>query len=227
MAYYAIRHRPHRTMTELEQAKLLKVTGEHARGFRDHVLFALALGTGLREHEALALDVGDITEDGTTIKRRISLRVFKRCTKRPAPQEIFLPDSLHHKLGRLLAWKKRRGESLVPDAPLFISREGNRLSMRMARTAFRRWQRAIARLVERPSRDEARYFRGASWSSTGLPSGSSTRICLPPGPTSIAYLVYFDDVNTGLLSIVRPQDTANADYVRFSVVSRPVGWSPN
>jgi integrase/recombinase XerC len=95
MAYYAVHRRPHRTMTELEQAKVLKVTGEHARGFRDHVLFALALGTGLREHEALALDVGDITEDGTTIKRRITLRVFKRCTKRPAPQEIFLPDSIH------------------------------------------------------------------------------------------------------------------------------------
>ena len=72
MAYYAIHHRPHRTMTELEQAKLLKVTGEHARGFRDHVLFALALGTGLREHEALALDVGDITEDGTTISSAAS-----------------------------------------------------------------------------------------------------------------------------------------------------------
>ena len=125
---------------ELEQAKLLKVTGEHARGFRDHVLFALALGTGLREHEVLALDVGDITEDGSTVKRRITLRVFKRCTDRPAPQEIFLPDALHYKLGRLLAWKKRRGESLAPDAPLFVSRESNRLSLRMARTAFRRWQ---------------------------------------------------------------------------------------
>ena len=140
MPAYAIHRRPPRTMTELEQAKLLKVTGEHARGFRDHVLFALALGTGLREHEVLALDVGDITEDGSTVKRRIGLRVFKRCTERPAPQEIFLPDALHYKLGRLLAWKKRRGESLAPDAPLFVSREGHRLSTRMARTAFRRWQ---------------------------------------------------------------------------------------
>ena len=140
MTAYATLRRPTRTMTDLEQAKLLKVTGEHARGFRDHVLFALALGTGLREHEVLALDVGDITEDGSTVKRRIGLRVFKRCTERPAPQEIFLPDALHYKLGRLLSWKKRRGESLAPDAPLFVSREGHRLSTRMARTAFRRWQ---------------------------------------------------------------------------------------
>ena len=43
----------------------------------------------------------------------------------------------------------------------------------------------------------------------------------------VTHLVYFDDVKTGLLSIVQPQDTGNADYVRFSVVSRPVGRSPN
>jgi hypothetical protein len=53
--------------------------------------------------------------------------VLKRCTKGPAPQEIFLPDSIHYKLGRLLARKKRRGESLAPEAPLFVSLKGNRL----------------------------------------------------------------------------------------------------
>jgi ABC-type transport system involved in cytochrome c biogenesis ATPase subunit len=31
------------------------------------------------------------------------------------------------------------------------------------------------------------YSCGPSWSSTGFPSGSSTRICLPPGPTSISF----------------------------------------
>jgi hypothetical protein len=43
----------------------------------------------------------------------------------------------------------------------------------------------------------------------------------------VTHLLYFDDVKTGMLSIVRPQDTGNADYVRFSVVSRPAGRSPN
>jgi hypothetical protein len=43
----------------------------------------------------------------------------------------------------------------------------------------------------------------------------------------VTHLVYFDDVKTGLLSIVRPQDTGNVDYVRFSVVNRPAGRSPN
>ena len=45
---------PPRTLTEAEQRRLLKVSGEHKAGFRDHLLFSLALGTGLREHEIKA-----------------------------------------------------------------------------------------------------------------------------------------------------------------------------
>jgi hypothetical protein len=46
-AYAAAIPRPPRTLTELEQATLLNVTAEHRDGFRDHCIFALALGTGL------------------------------------------------------------------------------------------------------------------------------------------------------------------------------------
>lgn len=141
MPAYATRRRPPRTLTENEQARLLKITGEHARGFRDHVLFTLALGTGLRESELLALDVGDVATAQRKIRRRIVLRVFKRCTDSPAPQEVFLPDNLVYKLRRFVAWKSRQGESLEPDAPLFVSRHGKRLSSRMTREAFRRWQK--------------------------------------------------------------------------------------
>src|SRR5688500_17098916 len=73
MTAYATRRRPPRTMTEREQARLLKVTGEHARGFRDHMLFAMAMGTGLRESEVLALDLEDITGERGQIKRSIVL----------------------------------------------------------------------------------------------------------------------------------------------------------
>jgi integrase len=55
-AYAAAIPRPPRTLTDLEQATLLKVAGEHRAGFRDHVIFAVALGTGLREHEIAALN---------------------------------------------------------------------------------------------------------------------------------------------------------------------------
>lgn len=60
MSSYAESGRAPRTLAEREQLLLLKVTGEHRAGFRDHVLYAMALGTGLREHELAALDVGDV-----------------------------------------------------------------------------------------------------------------------------------------------------------------------
>ena len=141
MSTYAERtKRPPRTLTDAEQAKLLKVTGEHRDGFRDHVIFSLALGTGLRESEVVALDVGDISADGKKARRRIALRVFKRATPDPAPQEVFLPDAVLYKLEKYLAWKATRGENLAPDAPLFVSRHRRRLSTRMLREAFRVWQ---------------------------------------------------------------------------------------
>ena len=132
--------KPPRTLTDLEQKLLLKVTGEHRDGFRDHVIISFALGTGLREHELLALDLGDVFDDAGCAKRRITLRVFKRSADEPAVQEVVLPDLVRAKLEKLRAWKKREGESLAPDAPLFVSRLGKRLSSRQLRENFGVWQ---------------------------------------------------------------------------------------
>lgn len=130
---------PPRTLTEVEQRRLLKVSGEHKAGFRDHLLFSLALGTGLREHEILALDVGDVFDDGKS-RRRLVLRVFKRSSDSPATQEVVLPDALRTKLERLFRWKRSVGESLDGDAPVFVSRRGRRLSARQLREVFHVWQ---------------------------------------------------------------------------------------
>jgi len=93
-AYADTISRPVKTLTEAEQRALLKVTGQHVDGFRDHVIFSLAMGTGLREHELLALDVGDVFDDAGRAKRRVALRVFKRSAKEPVPQEVLLPDAV-------------------------------------------------------------------------------------------------------------------------------------
>ena len=140
MSYAERTRRPPRTLTEVEQAKLLTVTGEHRAGFRDHIIFSLALGTGLRESELVGLDVGDISPDGKRVRRRIALRVFKRSTANPAPQEVFIPDATYYKLKRYLSWKRDHGESLAQDAPLFVSRIGRNLSTRQLRHAFHVWQ---------------------------------------------------------------------------------------
>jgi integrase len=140
-AYAAAIPRPPRTLTDIEQASLLKVTGERRDGFRDHVIFAVALGTGLREHEIAALDVGDVLHEDGRVRRRIALRTFKRSSTEPATQEVFVPDSLWYKLGKLVSWKRTQGESLEPAAPLFVSRRGRRISTRTLRYLFAVWQR--------------------------------------------------------------------------------------
>jgi len=45
------------TLTTAEQAAVLAVTAVHRR---DHLLYSLALGTGLRLAEFVGLDVGDV-----------------------------------------------------------------------------------------------------------------------------------------------------------------------
>lgn len=132
--------RPPKTLTELEQRLLLKASGEHRDGFRDHVIFSIALGTGLREHEILALNVGDVFDTDGRTRRRLTLRVFKRSSDEADLQEVVFPDGVRAKLDKLHRWKKGNGEDLGADAPVFISRKGNRLSARQLRHAFKVWQ---------------------------------------------------------------------------------------
>ena len=49
-----------RTLINAEQRRLLEATARNRRDYRDHVIYSLALATGLREHELAGLDVGDV-----------------------------------------------------------------------------------------------------------------------------------------------------------------------
>jgi integrase len=144
---YAASTRPPRTLTDREVAKLLKVTGEHRAGFRDHVIFSLALGCALRESEIVALDVGDVS-DGTKVKRIIQLRTFKRAGAGAdaADHRVHVPDATWFKLTKYV---KGLGD-VAPTTPLFSATKRNqnsklpvawRLSTRRVRELFGEWQR--------------------------------------------------------------------------------------
>ena len=123
-------------MTAAEQAALLRATAEAPR---NHVLYFMALGTGLRLSELLGLNVGDVSPDGRDVRRRVTLD--PATMKGGRRGEMFLPARLLPKLRRFLAWKRAHGESLDPDAPLFVSGQGRRLSPRAAQWRFAWWQR--------------------------------------------------------------------------------------
>ncbi len=124
------------TLTTDEQRLILRTT---AGNVRDHSIISLALGTGLRLGEVVGLDVGDVfTPDGTP---RVRVRIRAAIAKGGRAADVFLPDRLVAKLRRFWTWKKRRGEDMEPDAPLFANQSGRRISKRRVQFAWATWQR--------------------------------------------------------------------------------------
>ncbi|MCH8083469.1 MAG: site-specific integrase [Myxococcales bacterium] len=137
--------RDFRTLTRAESRALLAVS-KHA-GYRDHILFSLALGTGLRAHEALALNVGQLLNRKRKGRARIELVIFKGWESNGGTQSVPVPDALRHKLSDFGRWKKRHGEPLELEAPVFVSRCRRRLTDRALRFCFVKWRR-LAELAD-------------------------------------------------------------------------------
>ncbi len=95
-------HLSPQTLTQAEQRAILRATAGNPR---DHLIYSLALGTGLRLAEIVGLDVGDVyTTDGRP-KSRVRLR--PEIAKNGRGGDVFLPDSLVRKLQRFWSWKRR------------------------------------------------------------------------------------------------------------------------
>lgn len=135
----------HESLTTEEQKKLLRVTGEHKDGFRDHVIYSVAMGLGLRKEELSMLNLSDVYKRDGKPRSVITLRIFKGSArvdgKEPTgPQEVHVPESLRYKLETFWRWKKKQGEDMSPDAPLFISARGQRIAARTLTYMFHVWQ---------------------------------------------------------------------------------------
>jgi integrase/recombinase XerC len=128
-------HLSPQTLTEAEQRRLRRATAAHPR---DHLIFSLALGTGLRLAELVGLDFGDVFFPDGAPRGRVRLR--REVAKRHRAGDVFLPDALVPKLRGFWSYKVSCGESLAPAAPLFCSHRWRRLSKRRVQVLFRAWQ---------------------------------------------------------------------------------------
>lgn len=99
---------------------------------RDYVLLRLCRATGLRRGEALALNVGDVIN-------KEKIEVTDRIAEKGAVGEVYLPVEIHEVLRRYLKLKRLWKESLEDDAPLFVSRKGQRLSLRSFKDIMDKW----------------------------------------------------------------------------------------
>ena len=123
------------TLTQDEMHVLLAACIDRPR---DHLIFSLALGTGLRLSEIVGLDVGDIYFP--TGEPRIRVRVRREIAKRGRVADVFLPDALLPKLRRFWDHKLGCGERIQPGSPLFCALSRRRLSPRRVQVLFRSWQ---------------------------------------------------------------------------------------
>jgi len=123
------------TLTHSEQKVILRVT---IRNPRDHLIYSLALGTGLRLAEIVGLNVGDVYNGDE--KPRNRLRIRPEIAKGGHTGDVFLPDLLVAKVRKFWAYKAKKGENLEAQDPLFCSQSRVRISKRRVQFAFRTWQ---------------------------------------------------------------------------------------
>src|SRR3989449_7287213 len=122
-------------LTQAEQRATLRAARHYPR---DHMIYSLALGTGLRLAEIVGLNVGDVYGPEGRPKNRIRLR--PKIAKNGRAGDVFLPDALLVKFRRFLRHKANRCEGLRPEDPLFCSQSRRRISPRRVQFAFRTWQ---------------------------------------------------------------------------------------
>lgn len=89
---------------------------------RDRALFEVGVNAGLRISEALALNVGQVVQHGRVVDRLELTR-----TKGDKPRAVPLNSSAKTALADFTTWKQAHGERMEPDAPVFVSRHGQRL----------------------------------------------------------------------------------------------------
>lgn len=131
------RLRAPKCLTSEEVEKLLTTTGERVNGLRDHVLYSLALGTGLREHELEALNwehMLTLNGRGRGIKERVEISTFKGDNK-GGVQVVVLPLDCRRKVWALYQSRPKDERT----GPVFVSRQRNRLCTRQMRGQFKKW----------------------------------------------------------------------------------------
>ncbi len=121
-------------LTEAEEKKLLAtIKGRKGKkAERDIMLIKLCRATGLRRGEALDLNVGDVLNTSKLI-------VDERIARKGGIGQVYMPRELQELITAFIRKKRKWGEDVSGDAPLFVSKKGGRLSPRAFNDLMATW----------------------------------------------------------------------------------------
>lgn len=116
-------------LTADEKQPLLRTLRLRRDAARAYAMYDLMLATGLRLSETVALNVGDVL--GRTV---LEIR-----GKGHKVRAVPLNKAIRQHLEDFIAWKRRHGEPVGPDAPLFLSRNHRRITTRQVQRDLGKW----------------------------------------------------------------------------------------
>ncbi len=123
-------------LTPQEEERFLDILKNRKDAERAYMLYHLMLITDLRLSEALSLNV----EHANRAKVELKVKGWtKKREKKDRFKTVYFPKALQGHLKEYLKVKARRGESLLPGAPLFVSRNSARISPRQVQRDFKKW----------------------------------------------------------------------------------------
>lgn len=127
----------HNYLTENEEKRLFNHLArlKDSQAERDLVLLKTMRILGLRRVEAVRLNVGDVF-------RKEKLNINERIAAKGGVGELDIPVELSKLFARLIFLKRQWHEDLTDDAPLFVSRNGSRLSVRAVNDLVEKWGKA-------------------------------------------------------------------------------------
>jgi len=116
-------------LTVEEKRCLLRALRLRKDAARAYAMYDLMLATGLRLSETVALNVGDVL-------RHAALEIRGKGDKARA---VPLNKAIREHVEDYIAWKRRHGQSVEPDAPLFLSRNHRRITPRQVQRDLEKW----------------------------------------------------------------------------------------
>ena len=123
-------------LTPQEEERFLETLRKRKDAERAYMLYHLMLVTGLRLSEALNLNIGHISRAKAEIKVK---GWTKKGEKKERFKTVYFPKAIQEHFKDFLKYKARQKEDLSPNAALFVSIKGTRLSPRQVEREFKKW----------------------------------------------------------------------------------------